>query len=74
MSNDFESMETPRWRRRLNVGLIYLAVAFAVTAPAWLSSDALIGGGDQPDWTGTAWAFWWTGHAITNGRAITSVN
>jgi hypothetical protein len=67
MSTDFESLETPLWRRRLNTGLIYLAVAFLVTAPAWLSSDALIGGGDQPDWTGTAWAFWWTGHAITHG-------
>ena len=49
MSTDFEVHEIPRWRRRLNVGLIYLAVAFLVTGPAWISSDLLIGGGDQPE-------------------------
>lgn len=67
MSSDFEALEIPRWRRRVNAGLIYLVVAFLVTAPAWLSSTDLIGGGDQPDWTGTAWAFWWTGEAILSG-------
>jgi len=59
--------EAPRWRKRLNVALLYTAVAFAVTAPAWLGDGLLIGGGDQPDWTGTAWAYWWTGFALTSG-------
>lgn len=46
---------------------IYLAVAVALSWPAWGGPDALIGGGDQPDWTGTAWASWWTGHALSQG-------
>ncbi|MFT4975367.1 MAG: hypothetical protein ACI8S6_001254, partial [Myxococcota bacterium] len=58
---------TPRWRKRLNVAALYLVVALGVTAPAWLGDGLLIGGGDQPDWTGTAWAYWWTGYAITHG-------
>ena len=44
-----------------------MIVAFLVTYPAWVKEGLIIGGGDQPDWTGTAWAYWWTGHAITNG-------
>ena len=28
----------------------------------WFGNGLILGGGDQPDWTGTAWAYWWTGH------------
>ena len=47
--------------------LLYVVLAFIATAPAWLAADRLIGGGDQPDWTGTMWAYWWTGHAFLSG-------
>lgn len=59
---------TPRWRKRVNVALVYLVVAFGVTAPAWLGDGLLIGGGDMPDWTGTAWAYWWTGFSLMQGH------
>lgn len=57
-----------RWKKRAVVCGVYLLTAFAVTAPAWLGSGLLVGGGDQPDWNGTAWAYWWTGHALQNGQ------
>ena len=47
---------------------MYLILAFIVCSSAWLHEDHLIGGGDQPDWTGTAWAYWWTGFALENGQ------
>ena len=47
--------------------IIYLVLAFLVTSPAWMGSNLIIGGGDQPDWTGTAWAYWWTGYSLTEG-------
>ena len=47
--------------------LLYLLIAFIVCSPAWLHDGHLIGGGDQPDWTGTAWAYWWTGYAMEHG-------
>lgn len=42
----------------------YLALALVLCWPAWVTSGAMIGGGEQPDWTGTLWAWWWTGHAL----------
>ena len=47
--------------------LLYITLAFVATAPAWIGEGLLIGGGDQPDWTGTVWAYWWTGHALLSG-------
>jgi len=47
--------------------IIYLLIAFVVCSDAWNNPGQLIGGGDQPDWTGTAWAYWWTGFSIENG-------
>ena len=46
----------------------YLAVAVGMTWTAWLPpGQRVIGGGEQPDWTGSAWAAWWTGHALSEG-------
>ena len=36
----------------------YLALALALCWPAWVTNGAMIGGGEQPDWTGTLWAWW----------------
>ena len=47
--------------------LIYLTIAFWITSNAWLSDDSILSGGDQPDWNGTAWAYWWMGKALTEG-------
>ena len=56
------------WIHRLLPHIIYLLIAFIVCSPAWLNEGHLIGGGDQPDWTGTAWAYWWTGHSLEHGH------
>lgn len=29
----------------------------------------MIGGGDQPDWTGSVWAAWWSGKALSLGQS-----
>lgn len=47
--------------------LAYLLLALALCWPAWLTPGALIGGGEQPDWTGTLWAWWWTSEALSSG-------
>ena len=47
--------------------LCYLLTAFIVCSQGWLNEGHIIGGGDQPDWTGTAWAYWWTGFSLDNG-------
>ena len=53
------------WR---SVSRIYLVVAFLLTINAWTGfPHAVIGGGEQPDWAGTMWAYWWTGHALLSG-------
>jgi len=46
---------------------LYGLLAVIATAPAWGANGLLIGGGDQPDWTGTMWAYWWTGEALMGG-------
>jgi len=48
--------------------LLFGVVAFWVTRGVWLLPDRLIGGGDMPDWSGTAWAFWWTAEALGSGQ------
>lgn len=45
----------------------YFVIAFLVTSPAWLDTSTIIGGGDQPDWTGTAWAYWWSNYGLSHG-------
>ncbi len=62
-------VHTRRWQTEGLVALILLIGAFWVTAPAWVLGprEYLIGGGENPDWTGTAWAYWWTGFAIAQG-------
>lgn len=39
--------------------------------PAWadLDEQRILGGGDQPDWTGTLWLWWWVGEALRTGHA-----
>ena len=49
-------------------GVFFSVVAFWVTRGVWLLPDRLIGGGDMPDWSGTAWAFWWTAEALGSGE------
>lgn len=36
-------------------------------APA-LRDGGLVGGGEQPDWTGSLWAMWWFGEALAQGE------
>lgn len=51
------------------VCLTALFVAFALTFPAWIGDgETLIGGGEQPDWAGTLWAWWWVGEALLTGQ------
>ena len=56
---------------RVSPGVVAAALltglAFWLSWPAWVTPEALIGGGLQPDWTGTMWAWWWTGHALSSG-------
>jgi len=60
-----EAIDARGWR---SVSQIYLVVAIVITLYAWTGFPyAVIGGGEQPDWAGTMWAYWWTGHAIGSG-------
>ena len=60
-----------RWR---NIGLallpvvVYGCIAVLMTHRAWASRYGLVGGGDQPDWTGTIWTYWWTAKALASGQ------
>lgn len=47
--------------------LVYVAVAVLMTHRAWSSRFGIVGGGDQPDWTGTIWTYWWTAGALASG-------
>lgn len=47
--------------------LLYLAVGVYITWEVWRFKLALLGGGDEPDWTGTLWTYWWTSHALVHG-------
>lgn len=47
---------------------LYLAVAGWQTWAAFSSPvPVILGGGDQPDWTGTLWTWWWTWEALGQG-------
>jgi hypothetical protein len=55
--------------------LLYLVVAACELGPCWWGeAGLLVGGGNQPDWTGTAWTFWWVAHAISEGLNPTVVS
>lgn len=56
------------WQPVAMVAIFFALIAFWVTWPAWLSGPdkVLIGGGENPDWTGTAWAYWWTAFSLEN--------
>lgn len=58
-----------RWLGNAAPALFFVALALAQT---WgvLSSHhpVLIGGGEEPDWTGTAWTWWWTFYALRHGQ------
>ncbi|MGC6508981.1 MAG: hypothetical protein ACON4U_11220 [Myxococcota bacterium] len=61
------SPQPSSWHWTLLIHFAYLLMAFTVTAPAWIDPTTIIGGGDQPDWTGTAWAYWWTSYSTGHG-------
>ena len=49
------------------------AAAVLAALAAWALGPALrdggiVGGGEQPDWTGSLWAMWWFGEALSQGR------
>ena len=47
----------------------YLCATALIGHPVVFGPDgALLGGGEQPDWTGTAWTYWWTEHALSSAR------
>ena len=47
---------------------LYLLVAVWQTWAAFSSPvPVILGGGDQPDWTGTLWTWWWTWEALAQG-------
>jgi hypothetical protein len=59
------ALESGGWR---SISRIYLLAAVLITLYAWTGfPNAVIGGGEQPDWAGTMWAYWWTGHALLSG-------
>lgn len=51
--------------------LLGLVLAAWLGWPAWedLDEERILGGGDQPDWTGTLWLWWWVGEALRTGRS-----
>ncbi|HCH66379.1 MAG TPA: hypothetical protein DFR83_26485, partial [Deltaproteobacteria bacterium] len=52
----------------LACALIFVAFALLQTRNAFFSTVAVIlGGADEPDWTGTLWTYWWTWKAIASG-------
>ena len=52
-------------------GLLGVCLAAWLGGSAWLdvSEERILGGGDQPDWTGTLWLWWWVGEALRAGRS-----
>ena len=55
-------------RAVLAAALVFVVVAFLVTAPAWTGpAGAIVGGAEEPDWTGTMWVYWWTGFSLRHG-------
>ena len=63
------------WARAAGAAVLCLALAAWQTAPAWASRGAglIVGGGEEPDWHGTLWTWWWTWEAIASGRPFWEV-
>ncbi len=61
-------MTPPRWAGDAAAILALVGLAAWAVSPA-LVDGGLVGGGEQPDWTGSLWAMWWVGHAVTTGRS-----
>lgn len=55
----------------LGAVLLTLMVAVVMTGRLWTPGppERLLGGGEAPDWTGTVWAYWWTGEALLSGHS-----
>ncbi len=50
--------------------LLDFLVATWLVLPAFQQQvPVLLGGGEQPDWTGTAWTWWWTWTALLAGHS-----
>ena len=50
--------------------VLYGLVALWQTRAAFFSPmPVVLGGGDQPDWTGTLWTWWWTWEALGQGSS-----
>ena len=45
--------------------LLAVLAAWALGPALW--DGGLVGGGEQPDWTGSLWAMWWFGEALRTG-------
>lgn len=63
-----EGRPARRWLLVLTLTALFVGLAVFQTWSAWgTRQTVLIGGGDEPDWTGTAWTWWWTFYAIRHG-------
>lgn len=55
----------------LAVAALYLLVALLRLWPAFVpGGTSIIGGAEEPDWTGTAWVFWWCAEALRTGQDL----
>ena len=58
-------LEAGGWR---TAAVVYFVAAMLLLIHCWTGfPEAVVGGGEQPDWAGTMWAYWWTGHALLEG-------
>ena len=47
--------------------LLFLALGFLLTGPAWIRADAYVGELDSNDLQGSIWAYWWSLFSLENG-------
>ena len=52
--------------RASGAGLLLAVLAAWALGPGLLDGS-IVGGGEQPDWTGTVWSMWWFGAALRDG-------
>ena len=65
VSERVEAWTERGWR---SASTLYLTVGILMMWNVWTGfPHAVVGGGEQPDWAGTMWAYWWTGHALLSG-------
>ena len=64
---------TPRarsWLANLVAVVVFSGLALWQTRQAFFSPvPVILGGADQPDWTGTMWTWWWTWTALLSGQS-----